>query len=107
MNYYLNGEAAGVGEWNNIIIQDILPTWQWWFDSEGTKLTADFDYGEGYEKGTQYSYQTVNPYKGADSLVVSGKLDAENFLHLYKSDLSVNENSKASVTLDVYKRQPS
>ncbi len=98
LNYYLNGEAAGVGEWNNIIIQDILPTWQWWFDSEGTKLTADFDYGEGYEKGTQYSYQTVNPYKGADSLVVSGKLDAENFLHLYKSDLSVNENSKASVT---------
>lgn len=98
LNYYINGEAAGVGEWNNIIIQDILPTWQWWFDSEGTKLTADFDYGEGYEKGTQYSYQTVNPYRGADSLVVSGKLDAENFLHLYKSDLSVNDASTASIT---------
>ena len=42
--------------------------------------------------------RSVGAYKGGSSLVVNGDLDAENFLHLYKTDLSVNENTKVSIT---------
>ncbi|MCD8022904.1 MAG: twin-arginine translocation signal domain-containing protein, partial [Lachnospiraceae bacterium] len=152
LNYYLNGEAAGVGEWYNITIQDILPTWQWRFEAldddnitdeaaermsggnalssgeaaddmnaAGTEsdlsvsdasassamykdtgvlatLTADFDYGDGYDHGTQYAYETVNPWRGPASLVISGELGAEQFLYLYRCALDVNESSTLSVT---------
>lgn len=98
LKYYIDGQVSNEHEWNNINLQDILPTWQWWVDSTGTKLQADFDYGTGYDRGTQYSYTPIDPYRGGDSLVVSGTLDAENFLRLYKSELNVNAGSKAVVT---------
>ena len=37
MQYFLNGAVSNDNEWSNINIQDILPTWQWWIDTEGTK----------------------------------------------------------------------
>ena len=104
MEYYQDGQVLNENEWANMNIQDILPTWQWWIDAEGTKLNVDYDYGEKYQRldksgadiGTEY--QKVGAYKGGSSLVVSGDLDAENFLHLYKTDLSVNDNTKVSIT---------
>ena len=44
----MDGEVSNSHEWSNINIQDILPTWQWWFETEGTKLNAEFDYGSQY-----------------------------------------------------------
>ena len=35
VQYFTNGEVSSDEEWSNINIQDILPTWQWWIDSEG------------------------------------------------------------------------
>lgn len=104
MEYYQNGQVINSNEWANMNIQDILPTWQWWMETDGTKLNVDFDYGQKYQRlnkagqdiGT--SYQKVGGYQGGSSLVVDGTLSAENFLRLYKTDLSVNENSKISVT---------
>ena len=106
MEYYKDGQVLNENEWANMNIQDILPTWQWWIDTEGTKLNVDYDYGEKYQRldksgadiGTEY--QKVGAYKGGSSLVVSGDLDEENFLHLYKTDLSVNENTKVSITFN-------
>src|SRR5699024_4970266 len=88
MEYYKDGQVLNENEWANMNIQDILPTWQWWIDTEGTKLNVDYDYGEKYQRldksgadiGTEY--QKVGAYKGGSSLVVSGDLDEENFLHL-------------------------
>ena len=37
-------------------------------------------------------------YEGGSSLVVYGDLDAENFLHLYKTDLDVKEGSEMELT---------
>ena len=85
-------------------LQGILPTWQWWIDTEGTKLSVDFDYGPTYKKfdvngnEMEIGYTQVGAYKGGSSLVISGTLDAENLIHLFKTDLSVSAGSKAKIT---------
>ena len=104
MQYFDDGAVSHDDQWANINIQDVLPSWQWWVDTEGTKLGVDFDYGPKEirfsKEGTQIEvpYTQIGAYKGGSSLAVYGDLDAENFLHLYKTDLSVNENSKVSIT---------
>lgn len=104
LEYAKNGTVSNSHEWSNIVIQDILPTWQWWQQTSGTKLAVDYDYGTKYKKTLEdkssgtFPYQLVGAYNGGSSLVVSGKLDANDFLHLYKTDLDVNANSKMAVT---------
>ncbi len=110
LEYKLNGELSSSSEWSNINLQDILPTWQWWFDvaSESDEvpasLAAEFDYGTKYRKvyysgeEGQFGFDLVGAYNGGSSLAVYGAINAENFLHLYKSDLTVGETSKMSVT---------
>ena len=98
MQYFVDGAVSNDEEWSNMNVQDILPTWQWWIDTEGSKLDVNFDYGEKYNKGPLYDYESIGAYKGGSSLVVNGTLDDENFLHLYKTDLDVTENTKLSIT---------
>ncbi|WP_106766370.1 endo-beta-N-acetylglucosaminidase [Paenibacillus faecalis] len=98
MEYYVNGKISNDEEWSNMNLQDILPTWQWWIDTEGTRLQADFDYGDAVEKGDKFTYESIGGYKGGSSLVVNGTLDAKNFLRLYKTDLDVKSSSTASMT---------
>lgn len=104
LEYMVNGQISNEHEWSNINIQDILPTWQWWFESEGKKLKADFDYGTKYRKvyyggeEGKFDFDLQGAYNGGSSLVVYGGLDSENFLHLYKTDLNVTDNSKMNIT---------
>ena len=106
LEYYQDGQVIGNEEWSNMNIQDILPTWQWWIDTEGTKLGVDFDYGTKYQEldkdgaAQDLGYTQVGAYEGGSSLAVHGVLDEENFLRLYKTDLSVNENTKVSLTFN-------
>ena len=96
MQYFVDGQVSNDNEWSNINIQDILPTWQWWIETDGTRLDVDFDYGEKYNPA--FELNQVGGYNGGSSLVVKGTLDAENTLRLYKTNLAVNENTKVSVT---------
>lgn len=104
VEYFQNGQVVSENEWSNMNIQDILPSWQWWIDTEGAKLDVNFDYGAQYQELDKdgnvldVGYQQVGAYNGGSSLVVSGPLDSENFLHLYKTNLQVNENTRLSVT---------
>lgn len=110
LEYAVNGKISNSHEWSNINIQDILPTWQWWFETEGTKLNADFDYGTQYKKNYDngqedvlgkegsFDFDLVGAYNGGSSLVVYGAVDAENFLHLYKTDLDVADSTKVDLT---------
>lgn len=104
LEYVNNGTVSNSHEWSNIVIQDILPTWQWWQDTTGTKMTVDFDYGTKYKKtladktAGKFDYDLVGAYNGGSSLVISGKMDADNFLHLYKTNLDVNAASKMDIT---------
>ncbi|MGM1046760.1 MAG: endo-beta-N-acetylglucosaminidase [Bacillota bacterium] len=98
MKYYMNGKVSNDEEWSNINLQDILPTWQWWIDTEGAKLQADFDYGDAVENGDKFTYRPIGGYKGGSSLVLNGSLNAKNFLRLYKTDLDVKNTTTASIT---------
>ena len=59
--YAVDGEISNTHEWANISIQDILPTWQFWFQSEGTALQAEYDYGTGYQKGLSAQWKGGHP----------------------------------------------
>ncbi len=112
--YAVDGAVSNSHEWANLNLQDILPTWQFWFETEGTELKAEYDYGTTYKKalsGTwqsgeqvgeftygEFDFDLVNPYRGGSSLAVYGKVDADNFMHLYKTDLSVTESTKLDIT---------
>jgi hypothetical protein len=98
LKYYEGGTVSNATEWSNINIQDIPVTWQWWMESQGDKLSVDFDYGPTYEKGARYTYDSVGAFTGGSSLVVNGSLNADNFLRLYKTDLSINAQSKLELT---------
>ena len=110
LEYAVDGERSSDSEWSNINLQDILPTWQWWFDvaAEGDEtpasLSAEFDYGTKYRKvynsgeEGQFGFERVGAYNGGSSLAVYGDINAENFLHLYKSALNVGEAFKMAVT---------
>ncbi|WNS44085.1 endo-beta-N-acetylglucosaminidase [Paenibacillus sp. MMS20-IR301] len=100
ISYYVNGVKSNEEEWSNMSLQDIPVTWQWWQDTQGNRLTVDYDYGPEYEMtgNTRMNYEQIGGFNGGSSLVVNGALDKENFLRLYKSDLSVKATSKLSLT---------
>ncbi len=116
--YAVDGEISNTHEWANINLQDILPTWQFWFEpltEDGTALRAEYDYGTGYKKGLdatwtdgvldegsttygEFDFDLVDPYHGGSSLAIYGAMDADNFMHLYKTALEVTASSSLSVT---------
>ncbi len=104
LEYVKNGQVSSEAEWSNINLQDFLPTWQWWFETDGSRLSAEFDYGDElrkvYNDGKEgsFAFQPVGAYNGGSSLAVYGSLDAANFLHLYKTALDVTNDSRFSVT---------
>ncbi len=105
MQYFVNGAVSKDEEWTNINIQELMPTWQWWFDStDNVKLHADFDYGDALVNKTvtgaikEMPYTEVGAWNGGSSLAVYGALSGTDTMHLYKTDLSVTESSVASLT---------
>ncbi|QUL53214.1 S-layer homology domain-containing protein [Paenibacillus tritici] len=99
LSYYVNGAESSGDEWSNMSLQDVPVTWQWWQDTTGNRLDVDFDYGPEYDisANSRMNYKQIGGYNGGSSLVVNGALDQENFLRLYKSDLSVKADSKLSI----------
>lgn len=98
MQYFVDGEVSNDNQWANINIQDILPTWQWRIDTEGTRLKVDFDYGKKYSAGDEYTQ--LGGYDGGSSLAIFGDLDAPNFISLYKTKLDIKAESKLNITFN-------
>ena len=86
-DYYRDGVVVKPGAWWNRALQSILPTWRWIMDSTGTKLTPGLWDGDAYH--------------GGGCLRVSGKLDADNTLRLYLTDLTVTAGTRLKI---VFKR---
>lgn len=77
--YAVDGEISNTHEWATSPSRTSCPTWQFWFQSEGTALQAEYDYGTGYQKGLsaqwkegtlvegsttygEFDFDLVNPY---------------------------------------------
>lgn len=104
--YWLDGKISRDLEWSNMNLQDYLPTWQWWVESEGKALNLDWDYGPSQKKLLtngdlgEFDYEQTGAYNGGSSLAVYGALEAgkAQYVNLYKTDLDVTKDSKLSLT---------
>lgn len=104
--YWLDGQVSRGLEWSNMNLQDYMPTWQWWVESEGKALHLDWDYGSSQKKlltdGSMgaFDYEQIGAYNGGSSLAVYGGLEAgkAQYVNLYKTDLDVTADSKLSLT---------
>lgn len=103
MQYFAGGKAVNDEAWTNLNDQDILPSWQWWFESKGSKLKADFDFGEKEVRNDingnkrKLPFTQIGAYNGGSSLVVYGDLKSKNNLKLFKTALDVTESTKAKL----------
>ncbi|MES2570963.1 MAG: glycoside hydrolase [Verrucomicrobiota bacterium] len=77
--YAINGQTLRTGDWNNLSLQDVLPTWRWIVQSTGEKLVPDFSFSDTYYGGT--------------SLKVSGNITAINDLKLFQTRLPISSGT--------------
>lgn len=87
-DYYVNGKKLSYPEWstkgwNNISLQDVMPTWRWIVESAGNKLVPEIDF--------------TDAYYGGNCLKVSGDLSSDNHIKLYQTDLLVASDTKLDV----------
>jgi mannosyl-glycoprotein endo-beta-N-acetylglucosaminidase len=78
--YAIDGDVLMTHDWNNLSVQDVLPTWRWIVQSDGSKLVPDLDWSDAYYGGT--------------SLKIAGVLDAPNLIKLYQSSLPVSADTQ-------------
>jgi endo-beta-N-acetylglucosaminidase D len=81
--YAVDGQVRARGDWNNLAIQDLLPTWRWEVESAGTSLQPALDWTEAYQ--------------GGSSLKISGVLDAVNRVPLYLTRLPVTADTELTI----------
>lgn len=79
--YAVDGEVLRTGEWQNLSLQDLLPTWRWIAQSTAVPLYPDLAWDDAYYGGT--------------CLEVSGDIvpGAPTTLHLYRTDLPLTSSS--------------
>lgn len=86
VGYYVNGELSRDNEWSYQSVQDVMPTWTWIIDSDGSKLDGGYDFTDAYNGGTSIQFY--------------GDLDANkaNDIMLYSTDVAVTEGMTLSLT---------
>lgn len=84
--FAIEGEIASEQEWNNRSLQDILPTWRWIKQSDGTPLDIKFD------------WETA--YYGGSSLEIFGDLNKKNSTNfkLYKMNVPIEKHTEIALT---------
>ncbi|QDU54154.1 endo-beta-N-acetylglucosaminidase [Aeoliella mucimassa] len=82
-HYWIDGMVSRRGEWNNLSLQDVVPTWRWLIDAPSNPLTPEIDFGIAYY--------------GGSSLRVSGNLTSQNDLRLYMTNLPVTAETNLQV----------
>lgn len=46
--FYEEGNVTKDEEWHNRSLTDVMPTWRWIVESEGSKLSPEIDYEDAY-----------------------------------------------------------
>jgi endo-beta-N-acetylglucosaminidase D len=78
--YSRGGQIVSTADWNNLSLQDVLPTWRWIVRTTGTPLAASIDFGDAYW--------------GGSSLLLSGTLDAVNDVLLYETNVPIASDTQ-------------
>ncbi|WP_219905269.1 endo-beta-N-acetylglucosaminidase [Actinopolyspora mortivallis] len=82
--YWADGHQVSTAAWNNLALQDVLPTYRWYIEGDRPALTASFDFTDAYE--------------GATSILFSGKLEKNKpaTAWLYQTWVPLGENTTLS-----------
>ena len=104
MKWYSAGDVSAAASWTDMDAQSILPSWQWWIDTEGTRPSVDFDYGPSDRRkdvhGAPVSlpYHQVGAWRGGSSLVVHGMMSKTTTLRLFKTRLAMTADTSMPIT---------
>ena len=104
MKWYSAGDVSAAASWTDMDAQSILPSWQWWIDTEGTRPSVDFDYGPSDRRkdvhGAPVSllYHQVGAWCGGSSLVVHGTMSKTTTLRLFKTRLAMTADTSMPIT---------
>ncbi|SHI45189.1 Endo-beta-N-acetylglucosaminidase D [Tessaracoccus bendigoensis DSM 12906] len=104
MAWYDDGEVTG-GQWGDIGSQSLLPSWQWWIDTDGARPGVDFDYGpwqprrDASGREVEAPFFGIGAWFGGSSLVIHGDITATTTLRLFKTDLNIGGSTTARLTL--------
>jgi mannosyl-glycoprotein endo-beta-N-acetylglucosaminidase len=87
-DFYINGEKRShpdwsITGWNNLSLQDILPSWRWIVESSGTALYPNMDW--------------TDAYYGGNCVKISGDLTSDNEMKLFKTKLGISGNTKLDI----------
>jgi mannosyl-glycoprotein endo-beta-N-acetylglucosaminidase len=75
--YFVDGVAESSEPWNNLSLQDVLPTWRWIMRSSGALLDVGLTFDDAWW--------------GGSSIAVSGTTDSPNELLLYETNLPADD----------------
>lgn len=86
-NFFINGEKVSKLDWNNRSLADIMPTYRWIIDNQGSNnIKASIDY--------------ANAYYGGNSIKLAGNLSSNeaSVIKLFSTDLTLEKGSKFTTT---------
>jgi endo-beta-N-acetylglucosaminidase D len=80
--FAMDGQITGTHDWNNRSLQDVLPTWRWISQSNGTPLYPDLDW--------------TDAFWGSGCMTATGDLvpGSPTMLYLYMTDLTLSAGDR-------------
>ncbi|WP_394617702.1 hypothetical protein JNUCC0626_00985 [Lentzea sp. JNUCC 0626] len=81
--FAVNGTVRSTQQWNNLSLQDVLPTWRWSVSGTGTKVTPSLDWDD--------------PYDGGTALKITGTPQQANDVRLFATSLTISGNTQLEV----------
>ena len=86
-NFFVDGEKVSSLDWNNRSLADVMPTYRWIINNEGSNsLKASLDFS--------------NAFYGGNSIKLAGNLGANeaSTIKLYSADLKIEKGTKFKTT---------
>ncbi|HUQ60316.1 endo-beta-N-acetylglucosaminidase [Lentzea sp.] len=81
--FAVNGTVRATRPWNNLSLQDVLPTWRWSVTGTGTKVTPSLDWDD--------------PYDGGTALKITGTPQQANDVRLFATSLPITGASQFEI----------
>lgn len=91
--FNFKGERKSDTPWANIGIQDILPTWRFWWSNRLLGGNA----ADVPAQGLDASFVWDDAWLGGSSLKISGTIAAPEYLHLFKTSIPLASDDKIFV----------
>lgn len=87
------GRRTSDTQWGNIGMQDILPTWRFWWSG---KLLGG-EKNDVLTDGLDASFTWDDAWIGGSSLRISGSVPSTEYLHLFKTEIPIHGNDRLTL----------